>query len=57
MEQKQPYTVLAVDDNRLNLKLIEKSLSKEGYRIFCADNGPDARTIALKEKPDQWFWI
>ena len=52
MEQKQPYTVLAVDDNRLNLKLIEKSLSKEGYKIFCADNGPDARAIALKEKPD-----
>ncbi|MCF6248547.1 MAG: fused response regulator/phosphatase [Desulfobacula sp.] len=52
MGNKQPYTVLAVDDNLLNLKLIEKSLSKEGYRIFCADNGPKARAIALKEKPD-----
>lgn len=52
MDEKQPYTVLAVDDNRMNLKLIEKSLSKEGYRVFCSDNGPDARTIALKEKPD-----
>ncbi|MCP3871870.1 MAG: fused response regulator/phosphatase [Desulfobacteraceae bacterium] len=52
MEDKQPYTVLAVDDNLLNLKLIEKSLSKEGYRIFSADNGPDARKIADKEKPD-----
>jgi len=52
MGNKQPYTVLAVDDNLLNLKLIEKSLSKEGYRIFCADNGPDARKTALKEKPD-----
>ena len=52
MGNKQPYTVLAVDDNLLNLKLIEKSLSKEGYKIFSADNGPDARAIALKEKPD-----
>lgn len=52
MGNKQPYTVLAVDDNLLNLKLIEKSLTKEGYRVFCADNGPDARRTALKEKPD-----
>jgi sigma-B regulation protein RsbU (phosphoserine phosphatase) len=52
MEQKQPYTVLVVDDNLLNLKLIEKALSKEGYRIFCADNGPDARAMAQREKPD-----
>ena len=52
MGNKQPYTVLAVDDNLLNLKLIEKSLSKEGYKIFIASNGPDARKIAEDEKPD-----
>lgn len=52
MGNKQSYTVLAVDDNLVNLKLIEKSLSKEGYRIFTADNGPDARAIAVKENPD-----
>ncbi len=52
MGKKRTYTVLAVDDNLLNLKLIEKSLSKEGYRIFIADNGPKAREIALDEKPD-----
>lgn len=52
MCDKQPYTVLAVDDNLLNLKLIEKSLSKEGYEIFTASNGPDARKIAAQEKPD-----
>jgi len=52
MGNKHPYTVLVVDDNLMNLKLIEKSLSKEGYKIFCADNGPDARAIALEEKPN-----
>jgi sigma-B regulation protein RsbU (phosphoserine phosphatase) len=52
MANKQPYTVLAVDDNLLNLKLIEKSLSKEGYRIFSAANGPDGRAIAEQECPD-----
>jgi sigma-B regulation protein RsbU (phosphoserine phosphatase) len=52
MENKQSYTVLAVDDNLLNLKLIEKSLTKEGYRVHCAANGLTARQMALKEKPD-----
>lgn len=52
MGEKQPYTVLAVDDNLLNLKLIEKALTKEGYRVFSSDNGPDARKTALEEKPD-----
>ncbi|MCP4022030.1 MAG: fused response regulator/phosphatase [Desulfobacteraceae bacterium] len=52
MSNKQPYSVLAVDDNLLNLKLIEKSLSKEGYRIFSANNGPIARKLAEDEKPD-----
>ncbi len=52
MGNPQAYSVLAVDDNLLNLKLIEKSLSKEGYSVFSADNGPEARAIALNEKPD-----
>lgn len=52
MGKKQDYTVLAVDDNLLNLKLIEKALTKEGYRVFIADNGPEARAVAKREKPD-----
>ncbi len=52
MGNKQPYSVLAVDDNLLNLKLIEKSLSKEGYKVFSAANGPDARKTAEQQKPD-----
>jgi sigma-B regulation protein RsbU (phosphoserine phosphatase) len=48
----QPYSVLVVDDNRVNLKLIEKSLSKEGYQIHTADTGPDARASALENRPD-----
>ena len=44
--------MLVGDDNLLNLKLIEKALSKEGYRILVADNGPTARKIAVLEKPD-----
>lgn len=52
MEKMQPYTVLAVDDNLLNLKMIEKSLSREGYRIFIAGNGSEGRSIAREKRPD-----
>jgi len=52
MDNIQPYSVLAVDDNLLNLTLIEKTLTKEGYKIYTADNGPDARKIALEKQPD-----
>ncbi|MCG8684487.1 MAG: fused response regulator/phosphatase [Desulfobacterales bacterium] len=51
-ENIEPYSVLAVDDNLLNLKLIEKTLTKEGYIIHTADNGPDARKMAAHRKPD-----
>ncbi|MCG8566833.1 MAG: fused response regulator/phosphatase [Desulfobacterales bacterium] len=52
MGDPHAYTVLVVDDNRLNLKLIEKALSKQGYRIFTADNGPSARALAAVNPPD-----
>jgi len=52
METKQPFTVLAVDDNLLNLKLMEKVLVKEGYRVIMAVDGVSARAISVSEKPD-----
>jgi len=47
-----PYAILVVDDNQLNLKLIEKVLTKEGHMTLLADNGPDARRMAAREHPD-----
>ena len=52
MDKAQVFTVLAVDDNLLNLKLIEKSLEKEGYRVLSAIDGPKGRLLAEKEQPD-----
>ncbi len=52
MEIKSVFTILVVDDNLVNLKFMEKTLSKEGYRVITADNGTSARTIAVAEKPD-----
>ncbi len=52
MQKIQPYTVLAVDDNLLNLTMIEKSLSREGYQVFIAGNGSEGRAIAREKQPD-----
>ena len=52
MDEAQIFTVLAVDDNLLNLKLIEKSLEKEGYRVISAIDGPKGRQLAAEEQPD-----
>ncbi|WP_320041682.1 fused response regulator/phosphatase [uncultured Desulfobacter sp.] len=46
------YSILVVDDNQVNLKLIEKVLTKEGYVALLANNGPDARHIAAQDHPD-----
>lgn len=52
MDMKQPFTILAVDDHLVNLKLIEKSLSKEGYKVISASNGQEGRRLAVLERPD-----
>ncbi len=52
MNEDKRLMILVVDDNPLNLKLLETILSKDGYQVISAGNGPDARKIALNEKPD-----
>lgn len=50
-ESTSSLSILVVDDNPLNVKLLETALIKEGYLILKAFNGPDARKIALEKKP------
>ncbi|MCO7226902.1 two-component system response regulator [Pleionea sp. CnH1-48] len=45
-------TILIVDDQVENLKVMEQVLSTEGYRIVFAKNGKDALDIAQKQQPD-----
>lgn len=50
MEAKA-HTVLIVDDEPLNLKMLKAHLQAEGYEILEAANGPDALKMAEKN-PD-----
>jgi sigma-B regulation protein RsbU (phosphoserine phosphatase) len=45
-------TILIVDDNPVNLMLLKATLVKAGYHILMVNNGPEARTMAAKCRPD-----
>lgn len=51
-EKNNSFKILAVDDSPVNLGIIKTVLSREGYDVFTADNGPEARELAAAEKPD-----
>lgn len=46
------YTILIVDDTRLNIRILERALRREGYRVISAENGIDGRALAGSEQPD-----
>ncbi|MFZ5571519.1 MAG: SpoIIE family protein phosphatase [Thermodesulfobacteriota bacterium] len=52
MDSNHPFSILVVDDTPVNVKLLETTLTKEGYRVIAAADGPAARKAALEERPD-----
>lgn len=52
MEQNHEITILIVDDTPINLKLLQFSLTREGYRVLTAPNGFEARQIIERTPPD-----
>ena len=51
-EENRELSILTVDDNVVNLKLLASALQKEGYKTLTATDGTQARQIASGEKPD-----
>ena len=47
-----PVTILAVDDQETNLRLLEAVLAPRGYRVLLATSGPDALAILAEEAVD-----
>jgi adenylate cyclase len=48
----RPARILAVDDNKQNLTLLEKALVAANYEILTASDGPTALDMIGKESPD-----
>ncbi|MBP5636290.1 MAG: response regulator [Bacteroidales bacterium] len=51
------YSILVVDDVPLNVMLVEKMLSRFGFRILKAENGLEAMREILAQKPDLVFLV
>lgn len=49
---KKQRTILIVDDEKTNLKLLSAILAPEGYRLITAESGMQALEVVKKEKPD-----
>jgi len=45
------HTVLVVDDQLLNIRLLERKLEQAGIRVLSATNGPDGLKIAREAQP------
>ena len=49
---KLAATVLVVDDNPINLKLVSELLAFEGYRVLKANDGEKAAVSVQEDPPD-----
>ncbi len=49
---KKDFLVLIVDDKVLNQKVLSAILEKNNFRTLTADNGKEAREMAVKHQPD-----
>jgi two-component system cell cycle response regulator DivK len=45
------HTVLVIEDNKDNLKIIAYPLQRAGYTVIAAESGEEGFELALKEKP------
>lgn len=50
--KNDPMTVLVVDDEVVNVLILREVLSQEGFEVFTAESGPEARRIAREVLPD-----
>lgn len=44
--------LLLVEDNEANRDMLSRRLTRHGYAVVCAIDGPSAITCALSEQPD-----
>ena len=47
-----PASILVVDDNAANIRLLEAVLSAHGYEVRAAENGPTALEMIAADAPD-----
>tara|TARA_Y100001935_G_scaffold93147_1_gene77418 strand:+ start:32520 stop:32957 length:438 start_codon:yes stop_codon:yes gene_type:complete len=53
--EKESYQILVVEDNRINRKVVEKTLNKAGFKCDLASNGLEALEILHHKEYDIIF--
>ena len=51
-EPSKTSVILVIDDDPVHIRLIEKVLTQEGYRVLSTDDAPLGLETAIKERPD-----
>ena len=51
MRDQKNLTLLIIDDNPANIRLLELVFKKDGYRVITATKGTQARKLALEHQP------
>lgn len=49
---KKAFSVLVVEDNEVDRTFIQKTLERQGYKIFLAENGEVGLKMAKENRPD-----
>lgn len=44
--------LLLVEDNEMNRDMLSRRLTRHGYEVLCAVDGPQGVEMAISEKPD-----
>ena len=52
VKSKNKFTILIVDDNLVNVKILEKAFVKKGYCVISAAEATQAISLATRERPD-----
>lgn len=50
--ERMEHKILAVDDNDINIKLLNRTLTSNNFLVFTASSGKEAIQLANSEKPD-----
>lgn len=52
LDTDEPGTILAIDDDPINLKVLEAILTDSGFRLVTATSGEDVASLVEEEEPD-----
>ena len=57
MNRNRPSTILVVDDDPRNIRLMESILKTSGYAVITAEDGEQALEAVAQRRPTPCCWM